>query len=158
MANFVVIDPEYYFLSSLPLLMLFVYIPWFVLGDEILVTFNLLAANFTFFTLYRITFSAVLVECLWQFMQCSTCIKQNASIRWCCIAIPLGWVEYLCFYCTVCSVVWQTRRLPGWQKYYLEFWACMEIRIQREKSVPVETEDEEEIQQCNSEFTELCTY
>ena len=35
--------------------MLFVYIPWFVLGDEILVTFNLLAANFTFFTLYRIT-------------------------------------------------------------------------------------------------------
>ena len=34
----------------------------------------------------------------------------------------------------------------------------MEIRIQREKSVPVEREDEEEIQQCNSEFTELCTY
>lgn len=88
-------------------------------------------------------------------MQCSTCIKQIASIRWCCIAIALGWVEYLCFYCTVCSVVWQTRRLPGWQKYYLEFWACMEIRIQREKSVPVEREDEEEIQQCNSEFTEL---
>ena len=34
--------------------MLFVYIPWFVLGDEILVVFNLLAADFPFFMLYLI--------------------------------------------------------------------------------------------------------
>lgn len=43
------------FLSSLPLLMLNCYISWSILGDEILVMFNLIAAKCTSFIPFSIT-------------------------------------------------------------------------------------------------------